>query len=330
MQSQVRKIFAIAVLASGLTLSAAGQTFKTFIGFADPTNGIAVNPVTNKVYVAAPTFGAGADTIGVIDGSTDTLQQSIPVGSGVAFVTVDYLRNRVYAAGCDNTVDPVPCTVTVIDGKANKVLSTIPITTTPGLGLTGIVANPLNGRVYVANSNDNVINIIDGWRSKLLSTKIGLQGNSPAAIALNPILNRLYVPYGTNLTATIDASKNQILSTTSYGMSTVGVAVNLRNGKIFVTDQEIGPSMTGIFDKNGKVLASIPVDDGPLGVDVDPFTNLAFVASTLNDDVAIIDGSTNTVKSFFGGTPASYIAVNVATQKVYVSGRTGVTVLTEK
>ncbi len=66
------------------------------------------------------------------------------------------------------------------------------------------------------------------------------------------------------------------------------------------------------------------------GVDVDPFTNLAFVASTALDDITVIDGATNKVKAVVSGVPASYVAVNYVSRKVYVSGRVGVTVLTEK
>jgi DNA-binding beta-propeller fold protein YncE len=330
MQNQLCRILSLAMLAASVSITAGAQTIKTVINFPTATLALAANPVTNKIYVVSPgVAGATSDSLAVIDGNKDVLLQNISVPFGASFVAVNYVTNRVYVTGCNNNVTPSPCTVTVINGKTNAVISTISITMTPGLGLFGIVANPINGLVYVANGSDNVIDIIDGCENKLAGT-IDLNGNSPFAIALNPVLNRLYVPFGNDLTAVVDAGRKRILSTTIFGGSTVGVAANLLTGHVFVTDDETGPSATRVLGKNGAQLASIAVDDSPLGVDVDPVTNLAFVASTALDSITVIDGSKNTVKAIVPGVPASYVSVNLATEKVYVSGGSGVTVLTEK
>jgi len=329
MRNQLLKLLSMALLTTSLSVAAEAQSIKTLISLPNAPLGIAANPVTNKIYAVTSTIGEANDYLAVIDGAQDVFLQNIAVPVGASFAAVDYFANRIYVAGCNFNVIPSPCTVTVINGKTNAVVSTISVTTTPGFGLLGIVANPINGLVYVANGSDKVINIIDGCKSKLAGT-ISLNGNSPWAIAINPILNRLYVPFGNSLTAVVDAGKKQILSTTTFGSLTVGAAANLATGHVFVTDVESGPSLTGVLDKNGALLASVTVEDSPLGVDVDPVTNLAFVASTALDNVTVIDGSTNTVKATVFGVPANYIAANLATQKVYVSGRTGVTVLTEQ
>jgi len=330
MQNQVCKVLAMAVLTTGLSVAAGAQSVKTLISLPNAPLALSANPVTNKIYVVVPTNGAETtDNLTVIDGKSDTTLQDIAVPAGASYVAVDYLANRIYVAGCNFFEIPAPCTVTTINGKTNAVINTIAVTSKPGFGLTGIAVSPLTGLVYVANGSDNVINIIDGCKGKLAGT-ISLNGNSPFAIAINPILNRLYVPYGTNLTAVVDAGKKKILSTTDFGTTTVGAAANIVTGHVFVTDAEFGPSATGVLDQNGKLLANVAVGDSPLGVDVDPVTNLAFVASTALDDVTVIDGKTNTVKTTVFNVPANYIAVNFVSQKVYVSGRTGVTVLTEK
>ena len=80
---------------------------------------------------------------------------------------------------------------------------------------------------------------------------------------------------------------------------------------------------------NGEEIASLVVSDGPLGVDIDPITDLAFVACLQANDVVVINGSAKTVKATVSGIlGASYVAVNIATQKLYVTGLRGVTVLT--
>jgi len=277
MQNQLCKLLAMAAVSTSLSMTAAAQTVKTTITFPFGAQGVAVNPVNNIIYAVAPTEGIEpTDGLGVINGNTDTLSTTLSVPSGALFVTVDYFANRVFVAGCNENLDPSPCTVTVIHGKTNKTLSTIPVTSTPGFGLTGIVANPLTGLVYVANGSDRVVNIINGYTAKLVGS-IDMQGNQPVAIAINPVLNRLYVPFGSDLTAVVDAGAKKILSTTVFGNQTVGAAANPLTGNVFVTDQEaFGESMLGVFKANGSELASPSIDDGPLGVDVDPIHEPCF------------------------------------------------------
>jgi DNA-binding beta-propeller fold protein YncE len=325
------KIVAVAFLAASMQLAGNAQTIEKVISFPNAVSGISTNPVTNTIYVVAPSDnGSSTDNVAVISGVTDTVVKTIPVPAGAYVPAVDYFSNRIYIAGCNpNAI--APCVVSVIDGEKKKVIQTIPITSNvgAGFGLTGITVNPLNGKVYVANGNDNVIDIIDGYRGVVTGT-IALAGKTPVAIAINPINQRLYVPFGDNTTDVIDANKAQILSTTTFGSATAGVAVNFYTGNVFVTDAVAGPSNTGVFDKNGALLATVPVGDTPFGVDVDPVTNLAFVASTALENVTVIDGSTNTVKTTVFDIPAFFVAVNYATQKVYLSGSNGVTVLHEK
>ncbi len=316
------------VLTTSLSVAASAQSIKTVIPFPYATQGVAVDPITNKVYVVAPTLGGPTDNLAVIDGNKDVLLENISVPSGASFVAVNYFTNLIYVAGCNYNETPSPCTVTVINGYKNSVVSTIAITSTPGLGLSGIVADEITGTVYVANANDNVIDII-GCQNKLTGT-IGLNENSPSAIAINPILGRLYVPFYGDTAAVVNIYTKKVLSTTTFGNSLVGAAVNLSSGNVYLADQEFGPAQTGVLNANGSVKASVTVDDGPLGVDVDPITNRVFVAASDIDTVDVINASSNTVIAKVTGVPAEYLAVNFFSGKVYVTSRIGVTVLTEK
>jgi len=330
MLNRVCKLMALAVLAATASVAAGAQSISTVIPFTAPTHGISVDPVRNIIYVVAPQPGGQTVNLAVINGSTNTVTTTIPLTVGASFPAVDYLANRIYVTGCDTQIHPAPCIVTVIDGNTDTVVTTIPVTTTAGRGLTGITVNPLSGLVYVANASDDVIDIINGRRAKLLNS-ISLNGNRPRAIALNPILNLLYVPYGTSQTAVVDAWTKQILTTTTFGTSTAGAAVNVFTGNVFVTDDEVnGPSLTGVLNVTGTPVTSVTVGDEPLGVDVDPFTNLAFVADPLDQEIFVINGSNNTLQTTVVGVPADYVAVNPTTQLVYASGQIGVTVLTEK
>jgi DNA-binding beta-propeller fold protein YncE len=65
-------------------------------------------------------------------------------------------------------------------------------------------------------------------------------------------------------------------------------------------------------------------------VDVDPVTNLVFVASTQQEEVQVLSGSTYAVTATVPGISGNYLAVNPVTKKVYVTGIDGVTVMTEQ
>jgi len=330
MLNQVCRLMAVSALAATTSVVAGAQTISKVIPFPAATSGISVDPVRNEIYVVAPDPTDTIFNLAVIDGTSNAITSSIPLTPGAMFPAVDYLANRIYVAGCNFLVSPTACSVSVIDGNKHTEVSTIPVTTTLGGGLTGIVVNPLSGLVYVANASDNVIDIIDGRHAKLIDS-ISFGANSPSAIALNPILNLLYVPYGTNQTAVVNAWTKKILATTTFGNSTVGAAVNVLTGNVFVTDQELnGSSLTGVLGATGHLVTSVSVTPFPTGVDVDSFTNLAFVASPLSEKVAVIDGSTNTITATVSGVQANYVAVNPATELVYTSGQDGVTVLTEK
>lgn len=328
MRNQLYRILAVAVLSASFSLVASAQTVKTTISFPFPTRGIAADPLHNLIYVVAPTNGTtSTDNLAIINGTNDTFVGNVAVPTGAAFVAVDGIANRIFVTGCDTMVDPSPCTVTVIDGYTDKVIRTIDVTSTPGGGLTGVVVNPFDGVAYVANASDNVIDVI--YRNKLrIDLTIDLKSNSPAAIAIDPFLNRLYVPYGTNETAVIDALRKRILKTITFGSEAVGAAADVLSGNIFVTDA--GLNEVGVIDRNGTVLASAPANYGPLGVDVDPITNRIFVADQLNGRVTVINGATKTVSATLTGIPATYVSVNLFSTKVYVSGISGVTVLAEK
>jgi DNA-binding beta-propeller fold protein YncE len=77
-------------------------------------------------------------------------------------------------------------------------------------------------------------------------------------------------------------------------------------------------------------LANVTVGNTPYGIDVDLSTNLAFVADTQDESVAVIDGNTNTTTEYLPVTGV-YVAVNPVTSKVYVTGQSNsLTVLNEK
>jgi YVTN family beta-propeller protein len=307
------KLVAIAALAVSAGSASNAQSVKGAIPLASQPEELAVNYLTNRIYVALPSFGSTADSIAVIDGKSDTVIDTIsipPVGQRVA---VDVVTNAIYAAGCytDDNGDQ-QCEVAVVNGWNKKVRRTITVTTTSGAGIEGIAVDPLTGTVFISNASDNVIDVIHRGSDKV-NDEISVE-QSPFGITVNPFNSQVYVALSNNTVDVIDAIKQTITSTTTVGGTNAGIAVNWLTGNVFVTDNTLG------YSKVGKT---------PLGIDVDLNTNLVFVANTQGNALSVIDGSTNTVTETLA-VAGQYVAVNPVTGKVYITGQSKITVLNEK
>src|SRR5215469_9606205 len=186
-----------ACIALSLATVATAQTIKSQINFTQPIAGVAVNPATNLIYVVSPSFGGANDTLSVVNGSTDQIVRSIPVPVGAYLPAVNLLTDKIYIASCNNFSDTPSCFVTVVNGRKNRVVKQIPITTNEGDGLLGIAVDILRNKVYVSNATDGVIDIINGYTDTLCG-RLGVSDGAPTGLSVNPFLHRLYVPLGSD------------------------------------------------------------------------------------------------------------------------------------
>jgi YVTN family beta-propeller protein len=329
MLNKLAKVAATLVLVVSAVVAANAQSIKGIVTLPGLPEGIAVNYLTNRVYVAIPSFGGPSDSVAIIDGKSDTVIGSVsipPVGQSVA---VDVVRDLIYVGGSYFDVNGIEQSeVVVVNGRSRKVRAVIPVTTTPGAGVQGLAVNPFSGEVYVANASDNVVDVIREGCDKV-TNRISVS-ESPFGVALNPFTNQVYVALSDGTVDVIDGRKQRVTITATIGSTNAGIAANLATGDVFVTDNQFGPSTVGVLDRKGNVLANIPVGNTPFGVDVDFVTNLAFVTNTQDGTVSVIDGKTMTATGLLPVT-GLYIAVNPVTQKVYVGGQdNSVTVLKEK
>ena len=87
------------------------------VAMAGEIESVAVNQVTDTVYVAA----AAIPSISVIDGTTNAITATIalPAGVGAGEVAVDSSTDMIYVAS------PASATVTVIDGATNSIVTAV-------------------------------------------------------------------------------------------------------------------------------------------------------------------------------------------------------------
>lgn len=185
------------VAASQNVLNIDGATNTIVDSFTANSSSIAVNPVTNKVYIATigsnpgmlvydpstlsitPITGASGSTTGsvmiinpntntiysvgpsslqVINGATNTVTTTIPVGGTQATLVLDPGLNKIYVLVNTTTASqpPVLFNLYALDGATNN-LDTI----TTGLnfvngGILGAAVNPITHKLYIPDAQSNV------------------------------------------------------------------------------------------------------------------------------------------------------------------------------
>jgi YVTN family beta-propeller protein len=92
----------------------------------------------------------GSNTVSVINGITNTVVATIPVGLFPRAIAFNPDNGFMYVANEESN------TVSVINGITNTVVATIPV----GLVPRGIAFNPDNGFLYVTNFGDNNVSMI--------------------------------------------------------------------------------------------------------------------------------------------------------------------------
>jgi YVTN family beta-propeller protein len=151
---------------------------------------VAVNPVTNKVYVVNYVSG----TVSVIAGASNSTT-SVPVGTDPRAVAVNPVTNKAYVANSGSG------TVTVIDGSSNSTTA-VTVGTTPW----AVAVNPVTNKVYVANSSSNTVTVIDGAGTGGLQTvplSIGTTAPTTDPMTVAAANGSLGTPYSTTNTAPV-------------------------------------------------------------------------------------------------------------------------------
>jgi len=99
--------------------------------------GVAYDPSNGYIYVT----NDDSDTVSVINGATNKVIATIPVGIWPEGIAYDPSNGYIYVANEGSN------TVSVINGATNKVIATIPV----GAGPEGIAYDPSNGYIYVTD-----------------------------------------------------------------------------------------------------------------------------------------------------------------------------------
>ncbi len=121
------------------------------------------------------------NNVSVIDGATNNVVATVPVGYYPSSVAANPTTNRIYVA------HDMHNSVSVIDGHTNALVTTVALVDSP----QGVAVNPATNRIYVANYDNNSVSVIDGVSNAVVATTP--VGNGPRGVAVVAATNRAYV-----------------------------------------------------------------------------------------------------------------------------------------
>ena len=179
-------------------------------------SGLGLNPAflipsldSNYVFVINKGDGTNPGSLSIITTINDQVAQTIPLGVGPTFATIDTHLLRLYVANTGGN------SVTVFD------LSTINLANNPGLatlaavnvgsGPVGITPLPDGTRFYTANSLSNDVTVVSATAFSVLKTIPVGQG--PVFIASEPTSTKVYTANNTAGTVSIIQTVNDTLVT---------------------------------------------------------------------------------------------------------------------
>jgi YVTN family beta-propeller protein len=141
-------------------------------------------------------------------------------------------------------------TVSLIDTTTNTVIDTI----TVGNGPVGIVYDPDNNLMYVANqedgTNDGTVSVIDTTTTppSVIGSPITV-GVSPTGIAYDPINQDIFVTnQGGNTVSVIDTDTNTVIDTITVGSQPLGIAYDSINHRMYVANFGIGDDTVSVIN----------------------------------------------------------------------------------
>lgn len=218
------------------------------------TGGFGMFAQADMVYVA----NYDSNTISVIDSSTNSVINTIPVGKEPSILMASPKKDRIYYVQDNNTVG-------VIDVNTNTVTATIPVGTNPYY----MVFNPSGTRLYVSNYSSNNVSVIDTNANQVIAT-IPV-GTNPHMIVSNSDGTRVYVttyedPFNDyrDSVYVIDATTNTVITTILVGQDPNNLVINPDGTRVYVTNHSSN-TVSVIDTATNEVIATIDAmkDDSP-------------------------------------------------------------------
>ncbi|MEO8680480.1 MAG: kelch repeat-containing protein, partial [Vicinamibacterales bacterium] len=287
--------------------------------------GVAVNPATNKIYIASNAASGG---VFVLDGASHALSQ-IAGSVGAATIVVNPASNLVFAG---QLVSPNSGSIEVIDPLNGNAVSLVAVpgfvnsTTAPNKHLA---VNTLTGRVYARSFDTDLTHtgnvfVIDGdrlsptFKTVLASIPIGIDGSSDDLV-VDEGLDKVVATSGQDFRIVVIDGASHAAITIAAGQGVGNIALVPGTHHAFVTGFL---SMLDVDLATSSLAATVDVGAEAEGVVVDPSSHLAYVGRA-NGAASVVKLNKDGLVGTLPGLPTtsgrySFLAADPALHRLFV------------
>lgn len=207
---------------------------------------IAVDETSNLVYVS----DHGDPSIWVIDGSNNSYKQTIAApGSSLLGLNVDNQRGRLYSSDSET----MEGNIMVYDTKDHNLIAKWKTWSYCPLN---IAIDKTNNRLFVSQSNDNNITILDGQTGDIINKVYLGYDASPIGLVYDSKNNLVYVANRNKKeVAIIDMKDYKVLERVSTKGLPNTIVINEKDGSVYVTNKSARKAEEGL--ENGDTVQKI-------------------------------------------------------------------------
>jgi DNA-binding beta-propeller fold protein YncE len=289
---------------AGTTAKAAPQRVIATVRVGDGPAAFAVDPHTGAVYVV----NRGSRTVTVISGRSNKVAITVPIKEASTLspceVTVSPVSGEVYVSNCETGLS-MQKTATVLSGRTNKVIATLPVG-----GLVNAVS-PVTGDIYLtAYSSDgsSSVKVLSGRTNKVIAT---IPHASAVNMAVSPRTGEVYLNTATaaggGAVTVLNGRTNKVAAVITVdkpaadpenGTYPENLAVSPVTGEVYVfsTGYKQPNVLTVIDGRTNKIITTIAGVDGlgslQLGVGR---TGTVYASGNETNTMDVISGQTNRI-----------------------------------
>jgi YVTN family beta-propeller protein len=282
------------VVLSGLT----GGVIRTIPAGESPS-AICCNPAGNRVYCA----NQNSNDVTIIDGIGDSVVRTVLVERGPQVLVWNPGSNKVFCVNyhSDN--------ISVIDCPGDTVQ---PQTLAAGHFPSAIAVDPVSGLVYCASRSGDLVTVLSPQANSVVASVP--VGSGPMALACDPGTGRIFcLCPGDSTVAVLERDSLRPIGSLRVSGAPLAIVVDTRSGRAFCADGDGGeltvierrqdsvrtPALPGSKPIEPKELSqSVPQNDRPHRMCLDPAASRLFVAMTTRPELADVDTELDTATFF--------------------------------
>ena len=265
-----------------VVIDAIGDTVAARVAAGEDLRFVCYDPVDTSTWAASK---AGAK-IGVLDGATDQLKDSIWFGIFYpGALCYNPVNNHLYCLGQVN--NQVNNLLLVIDGDSNRILKMLPAEDSSD----SMVWNPANNEVYISNPADNTVSILDCASDSITATVE--TGARPEVMCCSDN-GKVYVTTNAGGVAVIAASGDSIRAFVPTPYNPRTLCYDRTDNRVYAGLRDV--NQVSVIDvDNDSVMATVPVVESCEKVCWNPNHDKVYVCGRNGDEVPVIDCTSDTV-----------------------------------